>query len=102
MTPLSDRWLLDVGGTFIKCGDGRCIPMPSGGSRDEIAQALRQAVAGLVPAWCGPGQDCGKQKASPLPGNAFRSPAPDPQAPAIGVAIPGPFDYGRGIVLRRH
>ena len=45
----SDCLLLDVGGTFIKCSDGRCIPMPSGGTRDDIAAALRLAVAGLVP-----------------------------------------------------
>ena len=99
----SDILLLDVGGTYIKCGDGRCIPMPSGGSRDDIAAALRHAVAGLVPpAWCGPAPACGKQKASPLSGNAFRSPAPAPQSLAIGVAIPGPFDYKKGIFLMRH
>ena len=102
----SDILLLDVGGTFIKCADGRCIPMPSGGSREEIASALQQAVAGWnSPAWCGPELVCGKQKASPLSGNAFRIPVPAPQSPAqcrIGVAIPGPFDYGRGIFLMRH
>ena len=74
MIPRSDRWFLDVGGTFIKCSDGRCIPMPSGGSREQIAAALRQAVA--------------RESADTGLG--------------IGVAIPGPFDYGRGIFLMRH
>ena len=36
--------LLDVGGTFIKCADGRQIPARSNGSREEIAAALREAV----------------------------------------------------------
>ena len=77
MIPHSDRLLLDVGGTFIKCADGRCIPMPSGGSRDEIAAALKQAVA------------------------EGRHGRPD-RPSAIAVAIPGPFDYARGIFLMRH
>lgn len=69
MTRLSNISLLDVGGTFIKCGDGRCIPIPSGGPRDAIAAALRQAVT--------------------LPST-------------IAVAIPGPFDFERGVFLMRH
>ena len=36
--------LLDVGGTFIKCSDGREIPINSAGSREEIVSALRLAV----------------------------------------------------------
>lgn len=69
----SHMLLLDVGGTFIKCSDGRCIPMPSAGTRDQIAAALRSAAAGLVQS-----------------------------APTLAVAIPGPFDYERGIFLMRH
>ena len=65
----SERLLLDVGGTFIKCSDGRCIPVPSAGTRDAIAAALRQAI--------------GSQS-------------------KIAVAIPGPFDYEKGIFLMRH
>ncbi len=38
--------LLDIGGTFIKCSDGRVIPMPSAGTREAIAASLRKAVAG--------------------------------------------------------
>lgn len=64
--------LLDVGGTFIKCSDGRKIPMPSAGSADDIAAALREAIG-----------DTGGVK-------------------GIGVAIPGPFDYGQGTFLMRH
>ncbi len=41
--------LLDVGGTFIKCRDGRQIPIRSDGTRDEIVAALREAV-GQAPA----------------------------------------------------
>ncbi len=36
--------LLDVGGTFIKCADGRSISVNSNGSREEIASSLRLAV----------------------------------------------------------
>lgn len=38
--------LLDIGGTFIKCSDGRVIPIPSAGPRGAIAASLRKAVAG--------------------------------------------------------
>ena len=37
--------LLDVGGTFIKCSDGREIPIDSAGPRESIIASLRQAVA---------------------------------------------------------
>ena len=36
--------LLDVGGTCIKCSDGREVPIDSAGSREEIVGALREAV----------------------------------------------------------
>lgn len=36
--------LLDVGGTFIKCSDGRQIPIDSAGSRESIVSSLRDAV----------------------------------------------------------
>lgn len=64
--------LLDVGGTFIKGADGRQTPIASGGSRADIASALTEAIG-------------------PLEG-----------VPGIGVAIPGPFDYRRGIFLMKH
>lgn len=38
--------LLDVGGTFIKCSDGRSIPINSDGTRDDITSVLRDAMAG--------------------------------------------------------
>ncbi len=83
----SHMLLLDVGGTFIKCSDGRCIPMPSAGTRDQIAAALRSAVRSLI-----------------SPAGLVQSgtePAAHP-APTLAVAIPGPFDYERGIFLMRH
>ena len=61
--------LLDVGGTFIKCSDGREIPVDSAGSRDSIVESLRAAVG---------------------------------DADKVAVAIPGPFDYDRGIFLMKH
>lgn len=67
MTP--DKLLLDVGGTFIKCSDGRQIPIDSSGDRGSIIDSLREAV-----------------------GNAS----------VAAVAIPGPFDYDRGIFLMKH
>ncbi|MBR1869086.1 MAG: ROK family protein [Bacteroidales bacterium] len=43
MTP-GNHLLLDVGGTFIKCSDGRSVSVASDGSREEIAAALHEAV----------------------------------------------------------
>ena len=64
--------LLDVGGTYIKCDDGRQIPAMSGGNKGEIATAIRKAIG-------------------PYAGLA-----------GIGVAIPGPFDYKEGIFRMKH
>ena len=94
----SDILLLDVGGTFIKCGDGRCIPIASGGSRDEIAHSLRQAVTGLVQSGT---EVRGAERLTPS-GECTSNFSASPQSPAIGVAIPGPFDYAQGIFLMRH
>lgn len=38
--------MLDVGGTFIKCSDGREIPIDSAGTADGIIASLREAVNG--------------------------------------------------------
>ena len=64
--------LLDVGGTFIKCQDGRQIPVPSAGSREAVAAAFSEAVG------------------------------PVASLKGIGIAIPGPFDYRNGIFLMKH
>lgn len=71
---IRDKLLLDVGGTFIKCSDGRSIPVNSDGSREEIALAFRKAV------W----------DAEELASNGVR------------VAIPGPFGYSDGRFLMKH
>ena len=60
--------LLDVGGTYIKCTDGRQIPANSDGDRVAIASALRKAIG---------------------PAKGLKG---------IGVAIPGPFDYNEGYI----
>lgn len=41
---MSKKILLDVGGTFIKCSDGRSVPVDSNGTREQIVAALREAV----------------------------------------------------------
>lgn len=69
---MSEKRCLDVGGTFIKCDDGRQVPTCSGGSLEEIAASLKQAV--------GPVDSLKK----------------------LGIAIPGPFDYREGIFLMKH
>lgn len=69
---MSEKRCLDVGGTFIKCDDGRQVPTCSGGSLDEIAAALKQAVG---------------------PAGSLKQ---------LGIAIPGPFDYRRGVFLMKH
>ena len=76
--------LLDVGGSYIKCADGRKIPAASRGSREEISAALRQAVE--------------------MPGQAGHDDTVTPGLTGglIGVAIPGPFDYRNGIFLMKH
>lgn len=66
------RILLDVGGTFIKCDDGRSVPVDSGGDRASVATSLREAVGE-----CAPGD-------------------------LVAVAIPGPFDFGNGTFLMKH
>lgn len=71
---IRDKLLLDVGGTFIKCSDGRTIPIDSDGTNDEIASALRSAVFGEG----------------------------EPSKAGIRVAIPGPFDYKNGVFLMKH
>lgn len=70
-----NKLLLDVGGTFIKCSDGRQVPVDSDGSPEEIVRALRTAV------W---GEDGENTPAS------------------VRIAIPGPFDYAAGTFLMRH
>lgn len=37
--------LLDIGGTFIKCSDGREIPINSAGTEEEITASLKEAAA---------------------------------------------------------
>ena len=78
--------LLDIGGTYIKCADGRQIPAHSTGTAQEIAGALRSAVG--------------------MPGQAGHDGGVTPDLiggpDAIGAAIPGPFDYGSGTFLMKH
>ena len=82
--------LLDVGGTFIKCSDGREIPIDSDGSREEISASFAEAVG----AFC--------DEASREAENAVASNGKFAPCRGIAVAIPGPFDYGKGIFLMRH
>lgn len=72
----TDTLLLDVGGTFIKCSDGRSIPIDSAAGRDAISASLREAVAPL----------------SDASGEGL----------SVGVCIPGPFDYREGVFLMKH
>lgn len=71
-----EKILLDVGGTFIKCFDGREIPIDSNGTRDEIVAAFRTAIFGNA---------SGEKR--------------DVQ---IRAAMPGPFDYATGQFLMTH
>ena len=63
---------LDVGGTFIKCADGRQVPIRSDGTREEIASTLKEAIG---------------------PAEGLKG---------VGVAIPGPFNYSEGVFLMQH
>lgn len=64
--------MLDVGGTFIKCSDGRTVPVDSDGSREDIVSSLCLALQ------------------SPM------------EYGRVAVAIPGPFDYSAGIFRMDH
>ena len=70
--------LLDIGGTFIKCSDGRTVPVDSNGTRDSIVAAFREAVRGA-----GDSSACS-----------------DPVE--VRAAVPGPFDYATGQFLMKH
>lgn len=69
-----DTLLLDVGGTFIKCSDGRTVPVDSAGSKESIVSSLREAALGG-------------------PGGVPRR---------LALAVPGPFNYREGIFLMKH
>lgn len=83
--------LLDVGGTFVKSSLGiagkgavegtfMSTPISSDGSAEEITEAFRNAVL------------CQKEKAE-KEGYAVE---------AVCAALPGPFDYEKGIFLMKH
>lgn len=63
---------LDVGGTFIKCSDGRKVPIDSDGTRETIIESLREAIG------------------------------PVDELASVGVCVPGPFDYRKGIFMMKH
>ncbi len=66
------KLLLDVGGTFIKCSDGRSIPVDSNGTREEIRASFKEAVGDLA------------------------------LVDKVAIAIPGPFNYDEGTFLMKH
>ncbi len=70
--PYKNKLMLDVGGTFIKCSDGRSIAIDSNGSEEEISETFKVVF------------------------NNFNG------ISSVAIAIPGPFDYENGIFLMRH
>ena len=83
--------LLDVGGTFIKAALGEpykgategtftSTPISSDGSAEEIASAFKEAVGGQL----------------------IQAEKMGCRIQAICVAIPGPFDYNKGVFLMKH
>ena len=83
--------LLDVGGTFIKSALGvagkgalegtfMSTPISSAGTAEEITEAFREAVSGQI-------------RRAEQEGYAVE---------AVCAAIPGPFDYEKGIFLMKH
>lgn len=85
--------LLDVGGTFIKCSDGREVPVDSDGSRDSIAASFREAVGqdavGVGVAMPGPfdyakGTFLMKHKFAAIYGENFREVAGIPAGVPVG------------------
>ncbi|MBO4633846.1 MAG: ROK family protein [Bacteroidales bacterium] len=82
--------LLDVGGSYIKCADGRKIPIPSRGSREAIAAALQEAVEM-------PGQAGHDERVA-----GHDAPVTPDLIGGLGIAIPGPFDFHEGVFLMKH
>ena len=91
MTKSNRIVLLDVGGTFIKSALGiagkgalegtfMSTPMSSAGTAGEITEAFRNAVSGQI-------------RRAELEGFAIE---------AVCAAIPGPFDYEKGVFLMKH
>ena len=83
--------LLDVGGTFVKSALGiagkgavegtfMSTPISSNGSAEEITNAFRTAVSGQV----------------------MRAVEEGYSVEAVCAALPGPFDYKKGIFLMKH
>ena len=83
--------LLDVGGTFVKSSLGiagkgavegtfMSTPISSNGTAEEITEAFRSAVSGQI-------------KRAAEEGYAVE---------AVCAALPGPFDYKKGIFLMKH
>lgn len=83
--------LLDVGGTFIKSSLGiagkgavegtfMSTPVSSNGTAEEITEAFRTAVSGQI-------------KRAAEEGYAVE---------AVCAALPGPFDYKKGVFLMKH
>ena len=83
--------LLDVGGTFIKSALGvagkgalegtfMCTPISSAGTAEEITSAFCEAVSGQI----------------------RRAEQEGYEVKAVCAAIPGPFDYEKGVFLMKH
>lgn len=89
--------LLDVGGTFIKCSDGREIPVDSDGSREEIASAFREAVGNF----CAEASEKSVRNITARMGTGTIENCTSAEY-GIAVAIPGPFDYTDGVFLMKH
>ena len=90
-TPNNGKLLFDVGGTFLKAiiadrnghlvpGTEYSVPMPSDGPREAIEHALVDAMKQGLDAAADRGLGIGH----------------------VGIAIPGPFDFERGIPLMTH
>ena len=91
MTKSSRIVLLDVGGTFVKSSLGiagkgavegtfMSTPISSNGTAEEITESFRNAVSCQI-------------KRAQKEGYAVE---------AVCAALPGPFDYERGIFLMKH
>ena len=83
--------LLDIGGTFVKSSLGiagkgavegtfMSTPISSNGTAEEITEAFRTAVSGQI-------------RRAAEEGFAIE---------AVCAALPGPFDYKKGIFLMKH
>ncbi|MFB6844702.1 ROK family protein [Streptomyces sp. NPDC056373] len=86
---------VDLRGTVV--GERRAA-LDLGAGSEAVLAAVREAVAGVLPAGPDPLSRHGLSALDPLSRHGLS--ALDPSLLGVGVALPGPLDHGRGVLHR--